>query len=116
MSQSFTLLLGLPANWYGEIVLSGFRSKEGIGAAPLTIRYRTLRRALAESLTTKRQPTTDAGLQIVEEVREVRRKLTSITELVHTVSINSTSSSDWDQRYDLRGAQVLHGGRTGVRR
>jgi hypothetical protein len=104
-SQSFTLLLGLPANWNGEIVLSGFRSKEGVEAAPLTLRYRTLRRAVAESLTTSRPAVPEVGLKVVEEAREARRKLTSVSEVVRTVNIHSVTSSDWDQRYDVREAR-----------
>ena len=34
-SHAFILLMSLPANWNGEVLLKDFRSEEGIEAAPL---------------------------------------------------------------------------------
>ncbi len=103
-SHSFTLMLNLPTNWNGEVVLKGFRSKDGIEAAPLTLRYRTCLTPIAESLI-KRQTTaalSETLVRVVEQARETRRKLTSVSELVRSRTTSSTGSPDWDQNYDVR--------------
>jgi RNA polymerase sigma factor (sigma-70 family) len=80
--RRFTLLIGLPPNWNGELELEGFRSKDGVEAEPIAVKYRTLRSVVSEELSKRiERAGHSAKLRaVVESVRKARRELRSVSE------------------------------------
>ena len=101
----FRLLLELPANWNGELRLEEFRSKEGVEAEPVVIKYRTLRSVQSEALTKRIEKASQAKklIQLVERVRKARRGLQSVSEEV--VWAHSYGQHPyWCQSFQMQGA------------
>jgi RNA polymerase sigma factor (sigma-70 family) len=78
----FTLLMRLPSHWNGEVQLTGFRTREGNPAKPLTLQYRTGREILSPPL---RKHVEEASRstelrQLTERIRAARRQLRSVSE------------------------------------
>jgi hypothetical protein len=106
----FTLLTRLPPNWNGELRLEGFRSQDGVAAEPATVKYRTLRTVVSESL---RRRIDEAGRsaelrQLVERVRKARRDLTSVSEeALWTIFSAEDRSPGWYHSYETHGSRFL---------
>ena len=102
----FTLLLGLPANWNGQIRLEGFRDKNGVEAEPILVKYRTQRSVHSEALRKRIEQAgqSDKLSQLVERVRKARRDLRSVSEealLVHSYS----PFPYWYQTFEIQGSR-----------
>src|SRR5262249_9692176 len=106
-NHRFAIRLSLPANWNGELSLVGFRGQDGVEAEPITLNYRTRRRLVSESLRAEIDGAgrSDVLRQVVEKVREARRKLSSVSEEVVTTNMVGLASPDWSQRYEVEGAR-----------
>ncbi|MGP0064007.1 MAG: Ig-like domain-containing protein [Isosphaeraceae bacterium] len=104
----FAMRIQLPSNWNGEIALRGFRSREGVEAGPIALNYRTRRRLVSDSLQAEIDrggQSSDALRQVVEKVREARRKLTSVSEEAVTTGMMGLASPDWYQRINVQGSR-----------
>ncbi len=99
--------LSLPADWNGEVPLKEFRGQDGVEAEPIALNYRTRSRLVDESLLAEieRAGRSDVLRQVVEKVREARRKLSSVSEEVVTTSVVGLASPDWYQSYDVQGSR-----------
>ncbi len=110
----FTLLTLLPPNWNGEVRLERFRTRGGIPARPMTLKYRTLRSLESESL---QKHLAQAGqsrqlLSLIERVRKARRDLRRISERVAWAMAWGSESSEWYSVYHGWGAHFAkQGGR-----
>jgi hypothetical protein len=109
----FTLLTRLPPNWNGELRLEGFRTRDGVAAEPVTVKYRTLRSALSES---QQKRVEAAGRSrelhtLIERVRKARRDLRSVSERAVMASIYGSQSPDWYDLYQSWGSRfAVQGG------
>jgi RNA polymerase sigma factor (sigma-70 family) len=104
--RRFTLLLALPANWNGEFRLEGFRGKDGVETEPIAVKYRTQRSIYSEALRKRIEQAgqSDKLQQLVERVRQARRKLRSVSEEVRTAD-SYRPFSYWYQTFEMQGAR-----------
>jgi beta-lactamase regulating signal transducer with metallopeptidase domain len=104
----FTLWTRLPPNWNGELQLQGFCSSEGVEAAPVTLKYRTLRTLISEA---QRARIEQAGRsaefrQLVERVRKARRGLTSVSEeALWTIFSYQDQAPGWLHSFESYGSR-----------
>jgi hypothetical protein len=108
----FTLLMRLPRNWNGEVQLTGFRSRDGIPAEPVTQKYRSLRQVLSVSL---QRHIEEAGRsaelkQVVERIRKARRELKSVSEDVLMTICFGISTGDRYQTLQSHAARFAMDG------
>jgi Big-like domain-containing protein len=106
--HQFSIALSLPPNWNGEVTLKGFLAEDGVDAGPMVLKYRTMRRPFSEPLQKKVEGTGDPSRtlqQLVEKVRDVRRKLTSLSEEAVSTSTDAVFLPDWYQRFRTEGSQ-----------
>jgi RNA polymerase sigma factor (sigma-70 family) len=103
----FSLLVGLPPNWSGQLRLEGFRSKEGALAAPVELKYRTLRTILGDK---EQERIAEAGRaanlrRIIERTRKARRDLKGFSEEAVWTMRYGLLSLDWYQLFQTRGSR-----------
>ncbi len=105
----FTLLLRVPPNWNGELRFEGFRGADGVVAEPVTVVYRTLRALRSGALERRvERAARSADLRrVVEEARNARRALQSVTEDIVTTRLGNAMGFDWYQSYGSQGARFL---------
>ena len=105
--RRFSMRVGLPASWNGELALRGFRGQDGVEAAPIVLKYRTGRQVVADSLQAEFDGAGRSAedlRRVVEKVREARRKLTSVSEQARTTGAIGLVSPDWYSRYETEGS------------
>jgi hypothetical protein len=98
--RQFTLPVLMPSNWYGKIRLEGFRNSEGTPAEPITLKYRTLRQPIAESMQSRIRAEGQSPelRRLVEQILAARRNLKSVEETAQDVMVYGWSPG-WSQQY-----------------
>lgn len=105
-ARRFTLLFRFPPNWYGELRFEGFRDAGGAEAAPIALKYRTLRDPLAPSLRRRieRAGESDQLRALIGRIREACRKVTSVSETATTVTTYQKGLLDWSGSFRSEAA------------
>ncbi|HEX5471403.1 MAG TPA: M56 family metallopeptidase [Lacipirellulaceae bacterium] len=91
-NREFTFPVLLPANWSGKIELSGFRSRDGSEAQPITIEYSTGdQRYRPDQLKSLLRRDSLAKLRnVIEKSHAAHNDLHSVSETVRSVSFESS--------------------------
>ncbi|WP_165074727.1 M56 family metallopeptidase [Paludisphaera rhizosphaerae] len=104
---SFSFLMSMPSNWYGELLPQKFRSVEGAPASRYPLVYRTLHKPFDDALSERvaeaaRSPKLR---EVVERTREASRKIESAT--IHatvTQGMSLAPTKQWLDRIWTYGA------------
>jgi RNA polymerase sigma factor (sigma-70 family) len=109
----FRLLVRLPANWYGELRLEGFRDKDGVPAEPLAVKYRTLQTAIPPALQEQLEAAgrSEELRTIVESARKARRDLKGDSEKVVSTMFSLSTAPGWLQSLWGQGSRFQIQGR-----
>ncbi|MFC1782415.1 Ig-like domain-containing protein [Planctomycetota bacterium] len=95
-SYEFVMPLLLPPNWSGPVMIGGFRGRNGLMAAPVSLGdVVTGSEIYSVDFVNRMQKAGQAGelIQVLEMVKQKRRQLQSVTERVHTYSTSSLTNS-----------------------